>query len=184
MEEYIRVKTGVVIDELEVEIAAEAGITPALDCTIYSAPNDLHLFFVSALSGAEEATLDTLIAAHPNVKQHLKNNLANYRWLKEEGGIVWGGIPIRTDERSRTLLSGIQPKIDRDNDDTITKRVKTEVGFQTLTHAQLKALYADVADHYQKCFDAEDLVIPLIDDGTLTTNAAVEAEFDTQYAAL
>ncbi len=116
-------------------------------------------------------------------KDNLKDFLADYRWQKETGGIVWGGVPIRTDERSRSLLSGIQRKIVKEADDFHERRVKTVAGFQTLTNSQLESLYDAVADHIQKCFDIEDAIISLIDSGTLTTEDAVETEFDTQYAA-
>ena len=46
----------------------------------------------------------------------MKERLAEYRWEKETGGIVWNGVPIRTDDRSKMLLSGIQQKIEKDAD--------------------------------------------------------------------
>lgn len=115
-------------------------------------------------------------------KPALLAHLANYRWLKEQGGITWNGVPIRTDDRSQGLLSGIQTKIDREAAPTKTRRIKTVIGFQDLTNAMLSAIYEDVADHVQKCFDSEDATIPGIDDGTLTTPESVESAFDASYA--
>jgi len=70
----------------------------------------------------------------PGSKDFLKAYLAHYRWTIEEGGITFGGLPIRTDERSRGLLSGIQRKIVKEADDTRTRNVKTLAGFYVRLH--------------------------------------------------
>jgi hypothetical protein len=116
-------------------------------------------------------------------KQALKDHLADYRWQKEVGGLVFSGLSIRTDERSRALLSGIQKQIDTDNLPARTRKVKTSSGFYDISDAALSALYAFVVAHVQKCFDCEFTVLADIENNTITTKGAVEAAFDAAYNA-
>jgi hypothetical protein len=109
--------------------------------------------------------------------------LADYRWQRETGNIVYSGVPIATDDRSKMLLSSIQKEIADRNDPTHTRAVKTIVGFINLTDAQLSALYAAVIAHVQKCFDSEEATLTLINNNTVTTYAGVEAAFDAAYSA-
>ena len=116
-------------------------------------------------------------------KDVIKACLAKYRWEKEVGGINFGGVPIRTDERSRSLLSGIQRKIAKENNGSITRKVKTEAGFIVIDNNTMEALYDFVCDHVQLCFDIEEDLIGQIDSGTILDCPAMEAEFELQYAA-
>ena len=118
-----------------------------------------------------------------STKSSLKDHLADYRWQKETGGITFGGLPVRTDDRSKMLLSAVQQEIATLSDPTHTRVVKTTAGFVTLTDSQLSALYTAVISHVQKCFDCEQSLISSIDSSTLTTTQEVEAAFDAAYAA-
>lgn len=112
----------------------------------------------------------------------LFSHLASYRYQKEVGGIVLGGLPVRTDDRSKTLLSGKYSKALQENDPTKLNKVKLTSGFIDLTNQQLIDVFIAVADHVQKCFDAEASVFTLIDNNTLTTEEAIEDAFDSAYA--
>ena len=60
--EFIFVKVANV-SSLTLEIEAEAGITTTLDFIVIDG-NDLHIHFVTDLSGAEETALNAVVAAH------------------------------------------------------------------------------------------------------------------------
>ncbi len=54
------------VSTLTLEIEADAGITTALDFIVIDG-TDLHIFFVTDLSGAEETALNAVVAAHVDV---------------------------------------------------------------------------------------------------------------------
>lgn len=106
-------------------------------------------------------------------------HLAAYRYEKENGGTVVGGLPVLTDQFTRTNLTGA--RIRATEDPSYTVQWKTPVGFTTLDATTIIAVADAVADHVQKCFGAEAAVLGII--GTLETAEAVEAAFDESYNA-
>jgi len=114
----------------------------------------------------------------------LKIALAQYRWEQEVGGIVYGGLPIRTDDRSKLLIEGAYAKaLDEDNP-ALLRKFKGPVGFVTIDNATIIAVALEVATHVQKCFDAEADIDGQIDALTVTTDQEVKDAFDVAYAAL
>ena len=114
----------------------------------------------------------------------LKSILATYRWEVETAGIVYGGLPIRTDDRSKLLIEGAYAKALDENDPAILKKFKGPAGFVTIDNATLIAVSLEVATHVQKCFEAEADIDGQIDALTVTTDQEVKDAFDTAYAAL
>jgi hypothetical protein len=114
----------------------------------------------------------------------LKDELATYRWEQEVGGIVYGGLPISTDDRSKLLIEGAYAKALDEANPSALKKFKAQTGFITIDNATIIQVALAVADHVQKCFDAEATVFADIDLGTHTTVQQVKDAFDTAYAAL
>lgn len=119
-----------------------------------------------------------------NESVRLKEELAAYRWEKEVGGITYGGLPIRTDDRSKLLIEGAYAKALDEANPSAQKNFKGENGFVTVDNATIISVALAVADHVQKCFDAEATVSGQIDNGDHTTIQQVKDAFDTAYAAL
>lgn len=114
----------------------------------------------------------------------LKEELALYRWEKEIGGIVFNGLPIRTDDRSKLLIEGAYAKALDEANPGALKNFKGENGFITIDNSTIIAVALAVADHVQKCFDAEATVFAAIEAGTHTTVQEVKDAFDAEYALL
>lgn len=114
----------------------------------------------------------------------LKEELATYRWEKEVGGITYGGLPIRTDDRSKLLIEGAYAKALDEANPSAPKNFKGENGFVTVDNATIISVALAVADHVQKCFDAEATVYAAIEAGTYATVQEVKDAFDAEYAIL
>ena len=117
-----------------------------------------------------------------DTKPHLISSLAEIRYNKEVGGISLSGLPIRTDDRSKGLISGKYAKIINE-DPALTFLVKLSNSFITITNAQMVSIFLAVNAHVQKCFDCEAATLIKINDDTLTTAQAVEDYFNAQYIA-
>jgi hypothetical protein len=113
-----------------------------------------------------------------------KDELATYRWEKEVGGINYGGLPIATDDRSKLMINGAYNKAIDEADPTATRKFKATGGFVTVDNATIIAVALAVADHVQKCFDAEEIVYNNIESNMYTTVQEVKDAFDTAYAGL
>lgn len=94
-------------------------------------------------------------AAHlAGMKATRKAAATDLRWQKEVAGIAINGVPVATDDRSKTLILGKRAKA-RENPD-MTFRWKSASGeWVNLTGAQIIAIADAVADHVQACFDRE-----------------------------
>lgn len=114
----------------------------------------------------------------------LKDELAAYRWEKEVGGINYGGLPIATDDRSKLMINGAYNKAIDEADPTAIRKFKATGGFVTVDNATIIAVALAVADHVQKCFDAEEIVYNNIESNMYTTVQEVKDAFDTAYAGL
>lgn len=100
--------------------------------------------------------------------------LANYRHEIENGGITIGGVSVRTDTATRTNLLGA--RIRAEADPQYTLKWKADNGFVTLNASTIIAISDAVANHVQKCFDAEYAVTNLIEQYQSYT--AVKQAFD------
>lgn len=96
------------------------------------------------------------------MRQARKDEATALRWEREVAGIVINGVPVATDDRSKTLILGKRAKA-RENPD-MTFRWKTAGGtWVELTGSQIIAIADAVADHVQACFDREGELHDLID---------------------
>jgi hypothetical protein len=92
--------------------------------------------------------------------------IAARRYQAEIGGIELQGLPIATDDRSKTLINGSALKALRNS--AYTLRWKTEEGFIDLPADQVLVMADAVADHVQACFDREAELQAAVADGTIT----------------
>lgn len=96
------------------------------------------------------------------VKADHKAAATDLRWQKETAGILIGGVPVATDDRSKTLILGKRAKA-RENPE-MTFRWKAASGdWVELTGTQIIAIADAVADHVQACFDREGEMHDAID---------------------
>ncbi|KAA0579008.1 DUF4376 domain-containing protein [Azospirillum sp. B21] len=96
------------------------------------------------------------------VKDARKAAATDLRWQKETGGIVIGGVPVATDDRSKTLILG--KRAQAQSNPAASFRWKAASGeWVDLTGAQIIAIADAVADHVQACFDREGELHDLID---------------------
>lgn len=102
---------------------------------------------------------------------------AQKRWEKEVGGIEVGGMPVFTDDRSKTLIMGARQAADADP--AFTTQWKTAAGaFITLDAATIMAISNAVLTHVAACFAREATVIAAIEDETITNTAEIDGAFD------
>lgn len=102
---------------------------------------------------------------------------AQKRWEKEVGGTEVAGMPVFTDDRSKTLIMGARQAADADPD--FTTQWKAAAGaFITLDAAMIMAISNAVLAHVASCFAREAAVIAAIEDGTITSAAEIDDAFD------
>ncbi|WP_245422133.1 DUF4376 domain-containing protein [Rhodoplanes serenus] len=101
---------------------------------------------------------------------------ADARWRRETGGIVVGGIPIATDDRSKLLISGA--RIHAEVDPAWSTVWTAADGVRhPVSAAQVIAISAAVLAHVDAAFRLYDEVVAAIDAGTITTPAEIDAAF-------
>jgi hypothetical protein len=116
-----------------------------------------------------------------NNQSVLIKTLGEERYNKETGGMLYNALPIATDDRSKVLVNGAYNKAIDEAAPTTQKTFKTGAGFQTVTNQDIIDLAKAMADHVQKCFDAEKATYDKIIAGTITTKSAVAADFLNEY---
>jgi len=102
---------------------------------------------------------------------------ADLRWLVEQGGAIWNGWPIHTDDRSQgkylSELQAIALNVRVDGD-----RWKFADGvFRPVSNADFPQLAIAAREHVRQAFGIEGVAMALIDDGTITTRAEIDAAF-------
>ncbi|MDR6771785.1 DUF4376 domain-containing protein [Azospirillum sp. BE72] len=121
----------------------------------FTETEDQELGRIVRVRGVEPIPLD-------EVKDAAKAAVTDLRWRKETAGIAIGGVPVATDDRSKTLILGKRARA-RENPD-MTFRWKTAGGtWVELTGTQIIAIADAVADHVQACFDREGELHDTID---------------------
>ena len=88
------------------------------------------------------------------------------RYTAEIAGTTIEGMPIDTDDRSKTLINGAALRADRNADYVL--RWKTSDGFVDLPAARVLAIADAVSEHVQLCFDREDALLGAVTDGSIT----------------
>mgnify|MGYP001055549073 CR=1 FL=1 len=102
---------------------------------------------------------------------------AQKRWEKEVGGTEVAGMPVFTDDRSKTLIMGARQAADADP--AFTTQWKTAAGaFITLDAAMIMAISNAVLAHVAACFAREAAVIAAIEDETISSTAEIDSAFD------
>lgn len=92
--------------------------------------------------------------------------IAEHRYRAETAGMVLGGIPVDTDDRSKLLISGAAQRTAREPGYTL--RWKTYEGFIDLSAEQVQAMADAVSDHVQACFNREAELQAAVADGSIT----------------
>lgn len=110
--------------------------------------------------------------AQPPVVVDVPAVIANERYKREIAGIVLAGMPIETDDRSKTLIAGAALKAMRDPDFVL--RWKTPDGFIALPSAQVLLIADAVSDHVQACFNRESVLLEALTAGTYTESMLQE----------
>jgi len=113
----------------------------------------------------------------------LSAHLASTRYNKEVSGFIFMGMLIPSDDRAKVLLNGAYNKALEESDPTKVKKFKVSGNFQDITNNNIILIALALAEHVQKCFDAEASVLLQIQNSTLTSRAEIEAAFDAAYAA-
>jgi len=119
-----------------------------------------------AMTAAEKAARDVLIAAE------WVGRIADRRYAAETSGTVVSGMPIATDDRSKTLINGAALWAYRNAD--YVPRWKTSEGFVDLPAVQVLAIADAVSEHVQLCFDREDALLVAVADGSITAERVEE----------
>jgi hypothetical protein len=102
--------------------------------------------------------------------------LAQKRWEKETGGIVFNGSPVATDEVSQTKIIGAV--VGSQLDPGVSMKWKMKNGqFVTLNAAQITDVAMAVRAHVQACFDREaELRMAIVAAGDAGTINAVDID--------
>ena len=119
-----------------------------------------------AMTAAEKAARDVLIAAE------WVGRIADRRYAAETSGTVVSGMPIDTDDRSKTLINGAALWAYRNAG--YVPRWKTSEGFVDLPAVQVLAIADAVSEHVQLCFDREDALLVAVADGSITAEMLEE----------
>jgi len=100
---------------------------------------------------AAPAAARQIIATHNPLaaaRAHRLAEIAAYRWQRENAGMTVNGIAVRTDDRSKMMLSAARLRAE-------PVRWKTPNGFVNLTIAEINAMFEAVSNYVQACFDRE-----------------------------
>jgi hypothetical protein len=94
-------------------------------------------------------------------KSAKKSEIAAARYAAEIAGVTIGGVVVRTDRESQSLITGAALKALQDAEYTCSW--KTDAGFVELSAPQILAIADAVRAHVQSCFDHEADLVALID---------------------
>lgn len=112
----------------------------------------------------------------PPTKDDLTAYAADTRWRKEIGGIVVGGVPVATDDRSKQMIIGARLAADADPDWT-TQWVGADGAIYPINAAAIIAISDAVQANVNACFVAYAAVKSDIDAGDITTTQEIDDAF-------
>lgn len=95
-----------------------------------------------------------------------RSEVAAERYRRETAGIVVGGMPVDTDDRSKLLINGAA--LEAMIDPAYVMNWKTPNGFMQLEAEQVIAVARAVRAHVQACFDREAALLTAIEEGSYT----------------
>lgn len=101
---------------------------------------------------------------------------AQRRWQKEVGGIVVNGVPIATDDRSKTMIIGSRLAADADPNWS-AQWVANDGHVYPINAAAIIAISDAVQAHVNACFTTFVAVKADIDSGVITTTEQIDAAF-------
>lgn len=117
-----------------------------------------------------------VIAAYEAPAPNLAAYAAERRWQVEWGGIVAGGVPISTDDRSKMMIGFAQARALADPNYT-TGWKGADGTFVALDAAAVIAIANAVAAHVEACFAMEATVLAAIAEEEITTTAEIDGAF-------
>jgi hypothetical protein len=128
-----------------------------------------------------EAEVDALRApTFDQVKAQKLNELAAYRYGKETAGVSIGGMTVKTDRESQSMLAGA--KVYSDMNESVLIDWKAENGWVQIDRTVILAVSQAVATHIQACFSREKVHGEAIE--ALTTVEDIAAyDFTTGWPA-
>lgn len=131
--------------------------------------------FASWVNQFQAAELVTPELSGEPLKNALKTYAANKRYRVETGGMTVNGLAIPTDRETQSKLSGAVLTFQTG---ALSGAIdwKAAGGWVQLDQAAVTALASAVAAHVQAAFSRERAVSALIDDGTITTVAQIDAQ--------
>lgn len=104
-------------------------------------------------------------------KVQLKEYLADLRWRAETGGVTFNSMPLRTDDRAKTLINAAAATFG----DLDTFKFKTPAGWIDVSGVTVRSMRDAIAAHVQACFDVESDADASIDNGTYTTTEDLDS---------
>lgn len=131
------------------------------------------------LTTEQRAAIEAVVAAHDPASigvAALIAHAADRRWQREVGGIVIGGVPVATDDRSKIMIMGARVA------------AAADAGWETIWHGSdgqtyplnagaMIAISDAVEAHVNATFATFAAVKVDIEAGTITTLAAIDAAF-------
>jgi hypothetical protein len=158
-------------DTTQLWSSAKAGYVPAADI-------DYAAFLAAGGAPASIASLDELTEVFK--QQYPGGMLSTYavdvRWRNETGGIVVGGVPIATDDRSKQMIVGARIAADADPNWS-TEWVGADGNVYPVTATAMIAISDAVQAHVNDCFVTYAAVKADIDAGTIITREQIDAAF-------
>jgi hypothetical protein len=158
---------GIFFDTVDVD---QNGALPA--CSTPTKPPKLTGTQVARWTGEGWEKLEAAPEVPPAPAPDWSALIAARRYIAETSGTVIAGMPIDTDDRSKTLINGAALRAYRSTDYVL--RWKTSDGFVDLPAAQVLAIADAVSEHVQLCFDLEDVLLGAVADSSITAEMLEE----------
>ncbi|MFD2677988.1 DUF4376 domain-containing protein [Camelimonas lactis] len=171
MARYARVDGGIVVEVIDLADGLVPGVdlyTPAFAAGLVECSAAVRQGWVY-----EGGELSEPPPPPPPSQADLAAYAADKRWQAETGGITVAGVPVATDDRSKTMIMGARIKADADSSYTVGWK-GADGSFVSLTAPQIIAISDAVLAHVDACFAAEAAVAAAITDGTVTTTQQVD----------
>lgn len=140
------------------------------------AAEDLEAGYLVTMDAAAAEAVDLLLADLPGLRRRaLVAHAADLRWRREVAGLAVAGIPVATDDRSKLMITGARLAA-LDNPGWTTIWHGADGGSYQLDATAILAISSAVEAHVNACFERFAEVKGLIEAGTVTSRAQVEAE--------
>lgn len=132
--------------------------------------------FMSRARAGDFGDIAPFVAPQPPSRNTLLAHAAEMRWRAETAGISVAGLPVATDDRSKVML--MSARLQASTSPSFTIRWKTTDGdFAIIDAATIITMSDAVTAHVEACFDREADVASAINEGDVTTIAAITAAF-------